>query len=108
MVGGKYLSSGEDANINEQLALRSKVVWDLSQKTKVTLSLDYFNNQTDVGNTINQVGLNAFGTGRVGSIYDDVLDYEPGSDNNPTHNHSRGYGGGLTIEHDFGAYRSRV
>ncbi|GGC12929.1 TonB-dependent receptor [Novosphingobium endophyticum] len=92
--------TGKDVNRGRNLALRSKIKWDLSEDTTIKLAGDYTNNRA---------ALVAFrpvsGTIPVGGVPFSSGKFDVESDADPLSATKQG-GGSLTIQHDFSAVRA--
>lgn len=93
---GDNLTTGEEINKSEDLAVRAKLVYTPSDATRIGLSLDYYDSENCGICAQNLEGtVNAVGQGYPGE-FNTWGEYEPFSKVD-------GSGGSLRIEHDFGA-----
>lgn len=95
---GKNLFRGNDVNISQSYAVRSKLRADLDDSTYLVLTGDYNEISSDFGNARQTaVGTLAFdGEGPAGSIYDTDSNWPGGTANTTT-----GWGTSLKLNHDF-------
>lgn len=94
---GRNLTTGKDVNKNREWGIRSKLLWDPSDRLNVTLAGDYMRRTTDMGYVRQPIpGTIAFG-GLVnqGGFYDTTA----GTPNSTT---NADYGGSIKISLDLG------
>ena len=93
---GKNLTTGQDAFTSTSLSGRSKIRWDLSQSTNVTLALDYSYEQNELGEGYHMLpgSLGIDGVTRYAGFYNTQ------GDPNDLATIRQG-GVSLTINHDF-------
>ncbi|MGD9711374.1 MAG: TonB-dependent receptor [Thermomicrobiales bacterium] len=94
---GKNLTTGTDVSYRREIAVRSKLLWEPGDSTRLILSGDYSGNSNDAGHfrTIAPGTLGAGATPFRGSIYDT-------QSNLPSDVHASQMGVSLTVEQELG------
>ncbi|MEQ6335742.1 TonB-dependent receptor domain-containing protein [Sphingobium sp. MK2] len=100
---GRNLVNGEDASRSDQIALRSKWVFNPGPDTQISLMLDYSVGKGDIGSSTNALPgfLDATGSARPGDQFDAIRNLST-ADNKVVSK-----GAGLKIEHDLGFAKIR-
>lgn len=87
---GKNLTTGADNGISKYYSIRGKLLWELGDRTRITLAGDYYRQKESlIGHPIVR---NAFGFGDPG-FWNSLNNLNNSTD-------MRNYGGSLRIEHD--------
>jgi iron complex outermembrane recepter protein len=99
---GRNLTNGLETNFNEQYAVRSKWLWEITETTKATLVFDFSHQESDIGNSFNVKSgeIDALGRPRRGSIYDAFFSYDL-SNGRGADSTTESSGAGLNITHEF-------